>query len=142
MPTSDKVDKVEKLRRVRIVQEKLLEGANSSDLAHSIVKQWNLSERQAKRYLSEAYEGFYSQTEKSIEQAKGFHLEARRKLYKRHADTRPSFALEVLKDMAKIEGAYAPIKIDHTTDGQPLDLSGLSLEEKTKILELLRSNEK
>lgn len=137
MPT-DRVDKVEKLRRLRQIQEKLLEGVNTVDLTRTIQSRWDITERHAKRYIAEAYENFAAVTEKEIAQAKGFHLEARRKLYQRHRDTRPSFALEILKDMAKIEGAYAPIQIDHTTHGQALDTSGLSLEEKTKILELLR----
>jgi hypothetical protein len=52
----NKIDKVEKSKRIRAVMEWILEGWPSRDIINQVMAKWEIEERQAKRYLADARE--------------------------------------------------------------------------------------
>lgn len=54
MATGQKINKVEKAKRIRIIMEWLLDDWIAGDIISQIVTKWGVTERQAFRYLSEA----------------------------------------------------------------------------------------
>ena len=119
MPNAVKVDKVEQQRRIRIVQEWLLQDFTSSDIAQQCGSKWNISERQAHRYINWANEGFAKITEKKLEKRLNYHIQRRIKMlrdlddkYKKHPSG-ISVQLDILQDIAKLEKLYT-LKIEHS----------------------------
>lgn len=77
MAGHDKVNDVEYARRVRVVSEYLLQGNSSSDICHNMSLNWNVSERQVRRYISDAKEKIIEDTDEEIEVIKSFHKKTR-----------------------------------------------------------------
>lgn len=67
MPKSNRVTKIEKERRERQVQDWLIEGRSDLDIIADIKKEWQLSRKQADKYLKTAYDGFRKDNEITIE---------------------------------------------------------------------------
>lgn len=116
---SAKVDKLEMAKRIRIVQEWMLQDHITTDIINNCMKQWGISDRQAYQYLKKASEGFEQITEKKLEKRLNYHLQRRTKLLR---DLDPAYKrtpegikaqLQVLEDIAKLEKLYT-IKIEHT----------------------------
>lgn len=112
-----KSDKIEYEKRVRIVQEWILQDHLSSDIVDQCMNKWGVSDRQAKRYLSDAHDGFRKITERKAERRLNFHIQRRMKLIRDMDEkTKKSPAgiaaqLQVLKDIADLEQLYH-IQID------------------------------
>jgi thermostable 8-oxoguanine DNA glycosylase len=68
-------------KRVRMVQQWLLEDHPTSDIVSFCISKWNVSKRQAYRYLSHAMEKFKEANEKSVEQKVNYYLARKRSLY-------------------------------------------------------------
>lgn len=114
-----KVDKVEQQRRIRIVQEWILQDFPTSDIAQNCVNKWGISERHAMRYIAWANDGFAKITEKKLEKRLNYHIQRRQKLlrdleekYKKHP-AGISVQLDILQDLAKLEKLYT-LKIEHS----------------------------
>lgn len=110
---------MEQQRRIRIVQEWLLQDFTSNDIAQQCVAKWGISERQAHRYISWANEGFAKITEKKLEKRLNYHIQRRQKMlrdlddkYKKHP-AGLSVQLDILQDIAKLEKLYT-LKIEHS----------------------------
>jgi hypothetical protein len=107
-------DKIEFYNRIRSIQEWILAGVPVSDIYMNISRNWNVCDRQAKRYVKEARVLFIEQCHSEIEEKKAFHIAARMKLYEtalKNKDVKNSLA--VLKDIAELEGLYVQ-KIEHS----------------------------
>lgn len=121
MPRENKADNAEKLRRIRTIQEWLLQGHSSTQIVATITSKWDLSERQGYRYVSDAYGQFKEDTKEKSKARKAYHLAARQRLLQKVLDRDPGLALKVLQDMGKLEGMYAPKRLNHTTKGDKLE---------------------
>jgi hypothetical protein len=66
-----KIDKIEFEKRIRIVQEWIIEDWQSVDIIAQIIDKWGLAQRQAKRYISHARKKWAAEDQE--------HIDARRK---------------------------------------------------------------
>lgn len=119
MPKSSKSDKLEKEKRIRIVQEWILQDHIITDIVTQCGAKWGLSERQAFRYIKEAGEQFKAITEKNLEKRLNYHIQRRNKLLRdlkpeeRNTPAGINAQLAILKDIADLEQLYK-IKVEHT----------------------------
>lgn len=97
-------------KRIRVVQEWMMQGFSSADIVRQIIVKYDLKERQAYKYIRKAYEAFREQAEKDIEARKQYHIQSRLKLFRDLKDKTSSkpagTALAILQDIAKLEGLY------------------------------------
>lgn len=116
-----RADKGEKIKRIRIIQEYLVLGKNPKDIISQVSNQWGITQRMARHYVNKAFEEFKELSGKDIESLRGFHISARMKLldWAMESEKRKPFALEILHDMAKLQGLYVN-KIDHTSKGESI----------------------
>lgn len=112
MPRKDRVDKPEKLRRVRIVMEYLLQGQDTIDIGQSICAQWGIGERMARHYIKAAREEIRKSTNYDIAQRIGWHIKTRERLIKKWGDTNPKLALEALNSLAQYEKDMGVTKVE------------------------------
>jgi hypothetical protein len=80
MPRSEKADTIEYERRIRIVQEWILEDWSSSDIQAQITHKWGIEERQAKRYISEARKRWIAEEDLVTAHKKKLKIESLKKL--------------------------------------------------------------
>jgi len=103
-----KVDKDEKERRVRAVQEWILQGYATSDIIRQASISCNITDRQAYKYHKEAYGFFKAANEQSIEDLKAYHIELRKKLYRdlkrKDVPSGARTALRIIDSIARIDG--------------------------------------
>jgi len=108
--TQQKSTKVETDKRVRAVQEWMMQGITSADIVRQVMVKYELKERQAYKYIRKAYDAFREQSEKDIEARRQFHIHSRLKLFRDLQDKKSSkpasTALAILQDIAKLEGLY------------------------------------
>jgi hypothetical protein len=108
-----KSNKVTALLRLEEVLKILLAGGEYEDIRqYGAAKGWNVSERQIRRYIQQAYERLADATNQNLKSLMGRHLMQRRGLYARAIkgnDIRT--ALMVLKDEAELQGLYPALKI-------------------------------
>ncbi|MFZ4412461.1 MAG: hypothetical protein ACOYOV_05195 [Bacteroidales bacterium] len=101
---------IENEKRIRSVQEWLMSGQCTTDIITQCVNLYGISSRQAYTYLKKAYKEFKKISEEQIEERRSFHIEARLKLYRDLKDKNTSksaaVAVDILKDIAKLEGLY------------------------------------
>lgn len=132
--TRDKgADKGEKLKRIRIIQEYLVLGKNPKDIVSQVAVQWDITPRMARYYVNKAFEDFRSMSGKDLETLRGYHITARMKLldWAMETDKRKPFALDVLQDMAKLQGLYVA-KHDITSDGKEMNLVQIFIPENNR----------
>jgi hypothetical protein len=146
-----KANNIEKDKRIRQVMEWILAGHLSSDIINTCMQTWNITERQAYKYIRESRSRFRNLTEGEQKERLAFHITARLKLFKDLVDKKnpdgASVGLSILKDIAKIEGLYIN-KVDLTSKGKQLpstpvvvnNNSGLSDEQFNTLLEEARKN--
>ncbi len=111
---------VEAYARVRSVMEWLLTGNSSTDVIRQSVLKWEISDRQAKRYISDAFKELRKATGADIKDRQALHIEARMKL------------LRGLKDIASPEGVNTALRIWDST----AKIEGLTIdkhEHKVKL---------
>lgn len=116
-----KSDKATVLARVQDVVRLVLAGAEFGDIRqYAADRNWQVSERQLRRYQDRAYRRLARDSTRDRKQLLGRHLSQRRALYARAIkgnDVRT--ALQVLRDEAALQGLYPPTKIAPTTpDGE------------------------
>ena len=142
MPKSDKATV---MQRVDDVLRLILAGAEFPEIRHYASEHnWDVSERQVRRYLEAAYCRLAQMTERNRDQLLGRHLMQRRALYARCLrgdDLRT--ALIVLKDEAALEGLYPPTKIAPTTpDGRQLWPETKPEDRRQRAVRLLAAEER
>lgn len=124
----NKSDKVEKDKRVRIVAEWILDDWTGVDIITQVTAKWNLSERQAKRYIKDARETVIKPNEQE-------NIEYKRKkklmtLYKLKRSLKSEWTgtpqginavMSVEREIIKLEALEQPLKVEHTgKDGEPI----------------------
>ncbi len=132
--TRDKgADKGEKLRRIRIIQEYLVLGKNPKDIVNQVSQQWDITPRMARYYVNTAFNDFRQMSGKDLETLRGYHVTARMKLldWAMESDKRKPFALDVLQDMAKLQGLYVA-RHDITSDGKEMNLVQIFIPENNR----------
>ena len=125
-----KVDALQKYQRIRQVMEWILEDYTSTDIVQQIIAKWGLSERHAKRYVSEARKNWINQESILLEHKRKLKLETLKKLKRslkaEYAGTPKGIRaiLAVEKEIIALEG-YAKLKIEDD-DGE-IDLNELPI---------------
>lgn len=119
-----RVDKIEKERRIRVVQEWLLSDATHADIITQGAGKWGTSARQMQRYIADAYEGFKKMTDGLVAHRLHYHIQRRMKLLrdleKKNQASSVNVSLSILDSMAKLEGIMVS-KHEHAgKDGEPL----------------------
>lgn len=108
MASEKKSDPIEVYRRVRQVQEWLIAGQSSGDICRSASAQWGISERQAQRYLQEAFEKFKEERNQKFAAKLSYHIRLRMNLYKEAKTAKDLHAaLAAIESAAKLEGLHA-----------------------------------
>jgi hypothetical protein len=114
-----KSDKIEKEKRIRIVQEWILQDHLTSDIVNNCVAKWGVCERQAMRYIADANKAFAKITEKRLERRLNYHIQRRNKLLRdleeksKKTPAGIGVQLDILQDIAKLEKLYT-LKIEHS----------------------------
>ncbi len=149
--STERASKIEVAKRIRTVQEWILDDHTYSDIIRSSVARWDISERQAERYYAKAFEDFHEATRQSTESLKAYYKKRKMKLIRemdpvlKKTPSGVRAANKVLDSMAKLDGIVID-KIEVTgKDGGPLqttttvDLSGLTLDQ-LKLLSALKKS--
>lgn len=105
-----KTSKVELQKRIRSVQEWILSDFITADIVINCINSWNVTERQAYRYLWAANRFFAEKDKLSLERKKAYYLARKKKLLRdMNADEKKTAAgvvaiNKVLDSMAKLDG--------------------------------------
>jgi len=109
-----RVDSIESERRVRIVQEWILQGQSTSDIIAQLCMSFSISRRQAYRYYEKAFKAFQNENKQSIEAKKAYHLSLRRRLLKnlkeKETPSGARAALRIADSMARMEGLVTSLQ--------------------------------
>jgi hypothetical protein len=138
MPKGNKVDKIEMEKRLRIVQEWIIDDHPYMDIVSSIRKQWEVSEPQAKRYIKAARDKWAGEEQAIIEQKRRARIESLKKLRRSLKDQYKGTPfgiraiLSVDKEISKLENLYPAIKLEHSgPGGKPIEtVTSVSLTSK------------
>lgn len=126
-----KVDKVEYERRIRTVQEWVIDEWPYQDIIAQIINKWGIEERQAKRYIKESRERWVGQEEEAVASKRRLKVQALRKLKRSLIDKykgtpggiRAIVAVEKL--IINLEGLEPATKLQVTGDkGGPIQVTG------------------
>jgi hypothetical protein len=98
--------KDEKIRRIRVIQEYLLEGQNAVDIIQTICTNYDIGVRSAQKYIEAARKVFIEINNANAQESFAEHLAARRRIIKKWEKIDPKIALESWKDLAKLDGSY------------------------------------
>lgn len=119
---SKKTDDIEYEKRIRIVQEWIIEDWPTADIITQIRNNWTVQDRQAKRYIKEAKERWVSDQEDIIEAKRTLKIEGmkklKRSLQERYKGTPQGIfaVLSVEKEIIKLEGLERPKKVEVKAD--------------------------
>jgi hypothetical protein len=131
--------KVAMLERVQEVYKLLLAGAEFAEISqYASERNWDIGERQVRRYMELAYRRMADSTKRDRKQLLGRHLMQRRALYARSlkaSDLRT--ALQTLRDEAELQGLYPPTKIAPTTPDGNRPYPGPALSRKERLARIL-----
>ena len=121
----NKSDKVEFEKRVRAVQEWILQGYATCDIIKQCTLTWSIGDRQAFKYYKKAFDEFKEANKNTIEAKKAFHIALRKKLFRdlkmKEQPIGARTALRIMDSMARIEGI--------TLTGKDSDFDGPVLED-------------
>jgi hypothetical protein len=115
---SKKTDNIEYEKRIRIVQEWIIEDWPYSDIITQVKQKWQIAERQAKRYIAEARERWVKDQQDVVDSKRTLKVEGLKKLKrslqeKYEGTPQGIFAvLSVEKELIKLEGLERPKKIE------------------------------
>jgi hypothetical protein len=118
-----KIDKVEFERRIRTVQEWVIDEWPYQDIIAQIINKWGIEERQAKRYIKEARHRLVGQEQEVVEQKRRLKIQSLRKLKRSLIDKykgtpggiRAIVAVEKL--IIELEGLQPAQKVEVTGKG-------------------------
>lgn len=128
MPKTPRIDKTEYERRIRTVQEWLVDDWPLGDVMSQIIKKWEVESRQAKRYIKEARERWTKAAQGEIDEKRARRIESLQKLKR---SMKPEYVgtpagmqaqLAVEKVLITLEGSAAPIKVEQSgPNGKPIE---------------------
>ncbi len=123
-PSEKRITQAEMLLRKRNVAEWILEGNQPVDIVNSIQKLWDLKQRQAYYYVGGALELLEKNIIGKLGERLAIHVSIRLKMYKQVSEDkslkskdRYTLMLEILKDIATMEGIYKQtikLETEHT----------------------------
>lgn len=91
-------------KKIRQVQEWLLQGQLITDILRNITDKWQLKEEDALEYVAGAFEDFTKKANIDYKETRAYHIQLRLNLYKKAMeDKQYKIALQVLQDLAKLE---------------------------------------
>jgi len=135
------IDNIEWDKRIRIVQEWLIDDWSSTDIIAQINNKWGIEERQAKRYISEARSKWNEDEDELIKQKRKRKVaklqKLSRSLDKKFIGTPAGIRsiLSVEKELINLEGLRPATKVELTgKDGRPIQT------ENTSVLLVLPTN--
>jgi hypothetical protein len=117
------IDKIEFEKRVRMVQEWIIEDWPEADIRNNIMKTWKVCDRQSRRYVAEARKRWAGENQKEVDERRRLRIESLKKLkrsLKEQYKGSPSGIFAVLavdKEIIKLEGLDPAIKVQHTGAG-------------------------
>lgn len=124
-----KVDKIEYEKRIRAVQEWIIEDWPYSDIVSSIISKWQISIPQAKRYIAEGRRRWTENEKVLIDHMRKLKIESLKKLKRSLKEQYKGSPigiraiLEVEKEIIKLQGLNPAIKHElYGKDGAPLNL--------------------
>ena len=136
-----KADKVEVDRRLRTVQEWIIEDIPYQDMVNQMVQKWGIEERQAKRYVREARRLWVDQEQAIIDHKRRLKVESLKKL-KRSLQSQfvgtpagMNAILRIEKEIITLEGLRPATKLELTGKNGTDLFTGKSDEELMNMLE-------
>ena len=127
MPKEKRVSNIDYEKRIRQVQEWIIDDWPSCDIVLQCVKKYDVSERHAKRYIAEATERWVDTNQEKLNAKRARRIESLKKLKRSlkevHAGSPAGISalLRVEKELARLEGAY-PTK--EMIDAQAAEAAG------------------
>jgi hypothetical protein len=107
---SEKASQIEITKRVRTIQEWIMEDHTYSDIIRSSVARWDVSSRQAERYYAKAFKDFRDATRQSTEVLVAYYKKRKQKLIRemdpilKKSPSGVRAINQVLDSMAKLDG--------------------------------------
>lgn len=116
-----KSDNIELYKRIRQVQEWIMEGHSTTDIVYYSSDKWSVDERTGYRYIKKAFELFVEQSQNEMAERKAFHIQARMRLYKDSLKDKKNnkASLDILDSIAKLESLFVQ-NIDITSKGKSI----------------------
>lgn len=112
------VDSVEREKRIRIVQEWIIDDWPYTDIVTQIIQKFGIQERQAKRYIAEARERWAEEEKEHVDRLRSMKVVSLKKLKRSLQDRFKgtpngiNAILNVEKEIIKLQGLEPPKKID------------------------------
>jgi hypothetical protein len=136
-----KTDKIESEKRIRIVQEWILEDWPYSDIVDQIISKWGIEDRQAKRYVAEARARWVNEEKQLVDHKRKLKVHTLKKLKRSLRDNHKGTPagiraiLSVEKEIITLEGIRPALKVELSgKDGDDL-FKGKSDDELKDLLE-------
>jgi hypothetical protein len=140
---SERADKNEVSKRVRAVQEWILQGQFTKDIIAQMCQLWGIGERAAYKYYNRAWTGIQQANGQSLEEKKAYHVQLRLKLLRdlkyKDIPNGARAALRIADSIARIDGIF-PIRenqsgfgFDGAADEESEDGAIMRLENGTEI---------
>lgn len=117
-----KVNNIEYEKRIRIIQEWIIDDWPYADIINQIFAKWEIADRQAKRYIADAKERWVKDQQDVVDAKRALKVESMKKLKRSMKDQYKGtpqgiFAvLAVEKELIKLEGLERPKKLALTDE--------------------------
>jgi len=127
-----KVDTVEYEKRIRIIQEWIIDDWPYTDVVNQIIAKWGIQERQAKRYIKDARERWVADEKEHIDKLRSMKVmslkKLKRSLQEKYKGTPLGInaVLNVEKELIKLQG-LEPVKKIQLDANVKTDLSKLPI---------------
>lgn len=123
MSEGKKTDKNETFKRVRAIQEWILQGQRTCDIITQVCVLWDVGERQAYKLFNKAWTELQDLSKRSLEERKSLHIEMRLKLFRdlkyKESPNGARAALRIADSIARIDGVI-PIRENQSGFGGDL----------------------
>lgn len=119
----DKIDNIEKEKRIRIVMEWILEDWSSVDIINNIIAKWGVSERQAQRYIKEGRTRWVAEERQVIDHKRRLKVQSLKKL-KRSLDPKFKGTPQGIHAIMAVEKQI--IALEQLEPARKLELSGVN----------------
>lgn len=135
MNNKKRITQTEITERLRKIEELLLSGAARDDVIQYASQNWSIGKRQTDAYIGKVNTRLKLNLQKDLVENYNWHLEARKKLLlKCILKEKYGVALEILKDIAKLQGLVddKPLSLInvYTQKTEPLILNDPELKEQ------------
>ncbi len=135
------IDKIEYEKRIRIVQEWLIDDWSPTDIIAQVNQKWGIEERQAKRYIADARERWHQEEQELLDKKRQRKVKKLQKLARTLKDEykgTPSgirAQLQVEREIITLESLRPATKVELTGAGGTDLFANKSDDELKKLLE-------